>query len=95
MYCVFTLDVIDDLVEHLLLIIIPRDNRKLKFQALDAMDRELSTFEENTVVDVRIKFFNKLGNYSIEWVGSDQYFGFLIRDEAGQSIRYAATYRPE
>ena len=64
----------------------------MKFQVLDSDGKELDTFDELTLVDVKIKYFKKqLGNrYSIEQVGSSNYYDFEIRTEGGKSVYYVA-----
>ena len=70
----------------------------MKFQVFDSNGKELESFDELTLVDVKIKFFrNQLGNrYSIEQVSSGKgiefngYYDFEIRTEGGISIFYVA-----
>ena len=70
----------------------------MQFQVLDSDGKELETFDELTLVDVKIKFFrNQLGGrYSIEQVSSGKgiefngYYDFEIRTEGGRSIFYVA-----
>ena len=64
----------------------------MQFQVLDSDGKELQTFDELTLVDVKIKYFrNQLRNrYSIESVSSNNYYDFEIRTEGGKSVYYVA-----